>query len=195
MAASHLLYVKAMEKNDFRRHHQALRKEMSREEVLNKSRLISVRLLQLPQLKKADVVFSYNAFGNEVILDPLMFSGWSLALPQVLDKESMVFRQIYEETVFMASAYGVMEPRTGQVIPPTERSVILVPGSCFDRQGNRIGYGAGYYDRILAKYPEAMTIGVCYNHQLVDHLPRQPHDQAVDFIVTEDAFFSTSEVQ
>lgn len=174
-----------MIKNKLRQQHLTLRQAMDQKDVLKKSRKIVSKIMQMAEVQQADTIFSYNAFRNEVILDPVMLNGWQVALPQVINKEAMVFRIIDMDTVFKKSSYGVLEPVNGTVITPTSKSVVLVPGSVFDLDGHRIGYGGGYYDRYLAKHPESLRIGVCYKDQLEGELTASAHDVTMQRIVTE----------
>lgn len=68
---------------------------------------------------------------------------------------------------------------------PDELDVILIPALAFDLAGNRLGQGGGWYDRVLARAPNALKIGVCFDFQIVESVPRQSHDIAMNFIVTE----------
>ena len=75
---------------------------------------------------------------------------------------------------------------TAPIIAPTDLDLILVPGLAFTRDGHRLGHGGGYYDRLLAaRAPRTVTIGICFDLQIVADLPCEPHDQRVDAIVTE----------
>lgn len=174
-----------MIKNKLRLKHLTLRQSMDPKDVLKKSRKIVSKIMLMAEVQQADTIFSYNAFRNEVILDPVLLNGWHVALPQVINKEAMVFRIIDMNTVFEKSSYGVLEPVNGTVITPTSKSVILVPGSVFDLDGHRIGYGGGYYDRYLTKHPEPLKIGVCYKHQLESKLTAYAHDVSMQMIVTD----------
>lgn len=174
-----------MEKNKLRQKHIDIRQSMPRNEVMQKSREIVSTIMQMMEVQTADTLFSYNAFRNEVVLDPILLNGWQVALPQVLNNKGMVFRLIDSETVFKKSKYGVLEPSNGRIVSPTSESVVLVPGSVFDLNGHRIGYGAGYYDRYLKDYPEVLTIGVCYKHQLEPALDLEAHDVTLKRIITE----------
>jgi len=79
-----------------------------------------------------------------------------------------------------------MSPRqVGKPISPNSLDVVVVPGVAFDPDGNRIGYGGGYYDRFLIQVPRAWRIGVCYDLQLIKEVPRADHDVPVDAVVTE----------
>lgn len=71
-------------------------------------------------------------------------------------------------------------------LEPASIDVVIIPGSVFDRQGGRLGYGGGYYDRFLAQAaPQALRVALAYELQLVDAIKLQPHDQLMDWLVTE----------
>lgn len=72
-----------------------------------------------------------------------------------------------------------------QVVDPKDLDVLLVPGVGFDRERFRLGYGWGCYDRFLAKVsPDCLVVGVCFDAQLVESLPHEPHDKPMDFVIT-----------
>jgi 5-formyltetrahydrofolate cyclo-ligase len=83
---------------------------------------------------------------------------------------------------------GVREPRSSGRRPArVERlDAAIVPGVAFDRRGHRLGYGGGHFDRLLARLrPAAVAVGVAFDTQLVEEIPTEPWDRAVDFVVTE----------
>lgn len=88
-------------------------------------------------------------------------------------------------------AYGIQEP-TGDTaaVTPEQIDLIIVPGVAFDTQGNRLGRGKGYYDRILS-HTTATLVGVCYDFQLLDLLPTEIHDVKMQYIVTPNCFINT----
>jgi len=71
-------------------------------------------------------------------------------------------------------------------VPREEIDVVLIPAVAFDRQGRRVGYGGGYYDRFLPEIPRAARIGAAFACQIVAEIPPDPHDVPADWIVTED---------
>lgn len=112
--------------------------------------------------------------------------GMRVALPRVVKSERRM------EAVWVAGpeelapgTMGIMEPRLE--IPsadPRDLELVIVPGLGFDRQGYRLGYGAGYYDRFLPEATTALRIGLTYEQCLVDALPREAHDLPVHYILT-----------
>lgn len=85
-------------------------------------------------------------------------------------------------------AYGILEPdmKVTSLISPSQIDLVVVPGSVFDRQCGRYGYGGGYFDRFLSiEAPQAIRIGLAFSLQLLPEIPLRPHDQRMDIIVTE----------
>ena len=82
-------------------------------------------------------------------------------------------------------AYGIKEP-TGKLFTDyTTIDFIAVPGVAFDRNGNRLGRGKGYYDRLLPRIPQAYKVGICFKFQIVEEIPAEPFDIRMDEIITQ----------
>ena len=80
---------------------------------------------------------------------------------------------------------GILEPTEAEIVSPKEVEVWLVPGLAFTRSGKRLGYGGGWYDRLLCKVPKRVPkIGIAYTFQLVDELPTEPHDIRLTSVVS-----------
>ena len=98
--------------------------------------------------------------------------------------------------------WNILEPprqrwqEAERMIAPAELDLVMVPGVAFDRQGGRLGNGAGYYDRLLGKLrADAVSVGVCYQSQLLPEVIMQAHDQRMDFVLTEQALFDCRQWQ
>ncbi len=91
----------------------------------------------------------------------------------------------YRPSALTSGAFGIAEPVVEDcpVCPPEAIDLMLVPGMAFTREGARLGRGKGFYDRYMAQ-PElqAFRVGVCFAHQLVETLPTEPHDCAIDAV-------------
>lgn len=81
-------------------------------------------------------------------------------------------------------AYGILEPKTVRKADENNIDVILVPGLAFDRNGGRMGFGKGYYDRLLES-SKAVKIGLCYDFQILEKIPTESHDVPMNFVITE----------
>lgn len=159
------------------------------------SSLIGTRLLQLPELTRASTVMTYVSVGTEVatrdLLSRLASLGKTLFIPYCRDMHLQLFRlRSVEELV--PGTLGIPEPppelqadpeRQGR---PEEIDLVLIPGLAFDRYGNRLGQGKGYYDRFLRLLrPTALKLGLAFDCQIVEDLPRTPRDVPVDAVLTE----------
>ena len=147
-------------------------------------------------ISPASTILAYAAFGSELSLDPFITAaldaGKRIAIPAIdWVCKSMGAKQITNlDTDLVAGRYGIRVPREGcPVVEPEQIDVILVPGLAFDRAGNRLGRGAGFYDRYISALKESRhrptLIGVCYHAQVVDSVPTEPHDHRVDRVITE----------
>ena len=112
-------------------------------------------------------------------------AGRRLAVPRV-EGDAMRFYE-YDPRTMRPGAFGIAEPGPeARLCEPRELDLVIVPGTAFTAAGARMGRGRGYYDKYLAQ-PEvhAVKIGVCYAHQLVGELPSEPHDVAMDCVITD----------
>lgn len=112
-------------------------------------------------------------------------TGRRLAVPRV-EGDVMRFYE-YDPRTMRLGAFGIAEPGPeARLCEPRELDLVIVPGTAFTAAGARMGRGRGYYDKYLAQ-PEvhAVKIGVCYAHQLVGELPSEPHDVAMDCVITD----------
>ena len=112
-------------------------------------------------------------------------AGRRLAVPRV-EGDVMRFYE-YDPRTMRPGAFGIVEPGPeARLCEPRELDLVIVPGTAFTAAGARMGRGRGYYDKYFAQ-PEvhAVKIGVCYAHQLVGELPSEPHDVAMDCVITD----------
>ena len=122
------------------------------------------------------------------LLDNLLHSGKQVSAPVVdTDRLTLTPRRIQNvKTELVRHRYGMLEPTSACPIFPTERiELIVVPGIAFDRNGYRLGYGKGFYDRFLSKCPHAVSIGLAYHVQVVADTFPQAWDVPVQHIFTE----------
>ncbi|MHC5305875.1 5-formyltetrahydrofolate cyclo-ligase [Bartonella sp. LJL80] len=137
------------------------------------------------------VVSGFWPIRSEIDPRPVMMAlhkhGFQLALPALIDKTTMVFRSFENESQLVPMGFGTFGP--GQDSVMVEPDCLLVPLASFDKNGNRIGYGAGYYDRAIAQMHRngrnPLLIGFAFDCQQVEHIPAEPHDIPLDRIWTE----------
>lgn len=181
---------------------QKLRTEMlaklssiSKEKHIEKSLVIAARLYEQPEWKKARTVGITLSMAHEVDTYPIIEQAWhsgkQVAVPKC-DRETrtMVFRYItsYEqlETVYMNLKEPVPEITLKAI--PSEIDLMIVPGLAFTQEGDRLGYGGGYYDRYLPSY-NGSTAVLAFSEQLLTEVPLEPNDHKVQKIITDQAVF------
>lgn len=98
----------------------------------------------------------------------------------------------YDPSTLHFGAYNIVEPKGNNITDPCKIELIIVPAIAFDRKGNRIGRGKGYYDRLLPN-TTATKIGVGYDFQLIDNIETEPHDITMDIVITESNIISIPE--
>lgn len=179
-----------MTKELCRKKYLMLRKQMDFHDIANASKKIRQTITEMEIFNHASTIYGYMPFKNEVDVVFLeetskMLLGKPYMIPKVTGKE-MKFYELESYDKLAIGTYGIMEPRGDEKTrEPDGASIVLVPGVCFDEQGYRIGYGGGYYDRLMKKYPEATYIGVCFDEQLIPEIPREPHDRQLHWIITD----------
>lgn len=144
------------------------------------------RVLALPVFDGEGPVSAYWPMRSEAdprpILEALNEKGTVLCLPAIVDG-AMLFRRWAPWEPIVPGGFGTLVPEPAQ--PVVEPAILIVPLAAFDRRGYRIGYGKGYYDRALSELGAATAIGIAYGAQEIAAVPNEPHDQRLDWIVTE----------
>ena len=181
-------------RNELRARILAERDALSSIERKKRSKAISQNLWQLEAFTGASYLFCYVNFRSEVETMPLirqaLVHGKQGAVPLTVVKEKRLIPYvIFDPEKDLQPGYcGIPEPQapTLQIVDPQKIEVVIVPGSVFDKKGGRLGYGGGYYDRFLANQaPQALRIGIAFDMQVVTELSLLPHDQQMDYLVTE----------
>jgi 5-formyltetrahydrofolate cyclo-ligase len=136
---------------------------------------------------------SYAGFGSEIDTLPfnraLLDRGLALVLPRVERAAGglVLYRVRDLDADLVPGVWGIPEPDPLRcmVVPPAAVDWMLLPGLAFDRHGGRLGYGGGYYDRLLPQLPALKRIAAAFECQIVDAVPRGPHDASMDLVITE----------
>lgn len=165
------------------------RNSLPKEEILEKSRKIKDALFNLEQYKKSKIIMFFVSFNSEANTHDMIKESLgrkTLVVPKVMEHEIEPSVIIDFDSLIPSGKFGILEPIELMKIAYKNIDLVLVPGIAFDKEGHRIGYGFGYYDKFLRKVPKAVKIGLCFDFQVVDKVPREEHDVPVDFIVTEE---------
>ena len=163
------------------------RNSLTNEEILENSNKIESRLFCLEVYRKAKVIMFFASFNNEVFTHEMIkksLKSKTVIVPKVLHHE-IEPSLIIDFDNLISGKFGIPEPIELMKIAYKNIDLVLVPGIVFEKEGNRIGYGFGYYDKFLRKVPKAVKIGLAFDFQIVDKIPNEKHDVPVDFIVTE----------
>ena len=185
-----------MEKKEIRKQYKMLRNKMSEMEVKEKSDRICQNIISSNLFQQAEKMLVYAPLGNEVDICPVMEEGWR-------QQKRIAFPKVFGETMryFEISSFSQLEEGTFHVMEPVEtnpidweEALVLVPGVAFDRQGSRMGYGKGYYDRFFEGKTDCVKVGVAYELQVADQLPTEENDLPMEYLVTEKEYGKGNEL-
>lgn len=166
----------ALQKANLRQAMRAAMKALPPQERQRQSRLASGRLCDLPQFQAAGLILAYRAMPHEcdpaLALEAAQARGKRVAFPLCGPAYSLRLFVPLEKDAFRQGVYGIWEPipEKCEEVRPMDLDFIILPGVAFDRSCNRLGNGAGYYDRLLPK-TRAFLAGVCLDIQLVEAVP------------------------
>jgi len=190
-----------MNKSSIRARLLACRKALSAKETATKSETIHTRIRSLPVWNSAKTLLLYLPVNGEVDTWPLFDwareQGCRMLLPCCRKNEPgrMDFFTVMHREELVPGMYNIPEPDRNQcmLIEHPDPEVVILPGVGFDRQGYRLGYGGGYYDRFLARHPmpSALIIGLGFSCQIREELPHDPWDKKVDVVITEEEMIWT----
>ena len=153
-------------------------------------RMLYERTVALKEYERADVILAYYPIKGELnilpIIEHALRHGKKVALPVSKTKDySLVFRFISSLDELALGAYSIPEPPADAQAYKCEcNALCIVPALSFDKEGRRIGYGKGFYDRFLSRF-NGDTLGLCYSSMLSDKIPTEPTDVSVNIVITE----------
>lgn len=174
-----------MNKDDIRRRVKARKRLLDENERQTAARSVFDQLERLAAFMMSDSILAYHSLPDELSTREFL-DKWSsrkrFFLPRVngLDLEILP----YDRTRLRSGAFRIEEPEGDDLSDASQMEMIIVPAVAYDRQGNRIGRGRGYYDRLLST-TRALKVGVAYDFQLFDNLEPDPFDVPVDIVITE----------
>ncbi len=179
-------------KNEFRKILMKKRCNLSKDVVLEKSNLIKKRLFETNEFKQSSTILFYVSYDNEVYTHDMIkecLSKDKHVVVPVTDKENrcLTLSELDSWDDLDYGAYNILEPKKEKIkrISIEKIDLIIVPGVGFDRHGNRMGHGKGYYDRLLEK-AKKVSVGLAFELQIVKNIPTDRNDVPVDMIITEE---------
>ncbi len=172
-----------------------MRDSLAEEDVEHKSKAIRERLYETQEYKTAATVHCYVSIRNEVdtrvIIRDMIRSKISVIVP-VTDVNTKVLRhsRITDIDTLRPGTMGIPQPERVDMkeLDLDKVDLVILPGVAFDRFGNRIGFGGGFYDRFLSEI-DAVKVGLAYEFQIVDKIEADPHDETVDRVITQDRIY------
>jgi len=181
-----------LDKSSLRRKILYSRQSLSIDEWQHKSNLICDRLKNFELFQEAQTVLAYFSFRQEPDLAPLFELDKNWAFPRCVDT-SLIWHLWQPGTELLKGKYGIREPATtAPTISPNTADLILIPTVASDLQGFRLGYGGGFYDRLLS--PErglnVPTIGIVFDFAYGIQIPRDNWDCSLDFVCTETQLYN-----
>lgn len=174
------------------------RNSMSQDEVELKSKKIISKLMKMEEYKKSNTVFVYMDFKNEVqtnnLIKKMLIKGKHVitSYTDTTNTVLILFRLHDIEKDLEVSPFGYLEPKKENLKSVDIKNIdlIIVPGVAFDRQLNRVGFGRGYYDKLLgSKRNDTKAIAIAYEFQVLDKIPYEEHDIKMDMIITEENIY------
>jgi len=148
------------------------------------------RLLALPELAGAGVVLTYAALPSEldpaIAIDTLRERGARIAYTRIEAPGVLAMHEVADGTQLIPGPLSIRQPAVDAPrVAPDEVDAVIVPGVAFDESGARLGYGGGYFDRLLPTLrDDCLRIGVAFDEQLLEEIPAEEHDAYVDVVVT-----------
>lgn len=167
------------DKRALRKHYINIRKALENSYVVKASRDICNQIKHDDLFLMSDSICIYMPINNEVdltyLIDDCLKADKKVYIPKITN--GIMDFYLYEgEDKLIDGYYNIKEPTGNKILSYDEKTLVIMPGVAFSKNGVRLGYGGGYYDTFLSKHTYVKTIAVCYNEQLADKLPYEKHD-------------------
>ncbi len=185
------LRIRAEVKAELRKRMRAIRQQLPAEASAARSSAIVANVIGLPEYASAGVIAGFHPLRGEVdlraLFDRVVADGKALALPRVdLDSNEIVLCRWAPGSPLEEGPYGLREPPPdAEVLAPETVDLVICPALAIDEAGHRIGYGRGYYDRLLPRCARAFACGVAFDFQLISEAPVMPGDVPVAAVITD----------
>lgn len=181
-----------MRKKNLRKEILEKRKELTQNQHEIYSKSIINRILESDFYENAKTIMSFISFGDEVdthfFIKKSIEDGKRIVVPiTISEPRHLKVSHLKNFNELEPGFYNILTPKEEYLrfIDPKEIDLIITPGVVFDREGYRIGYGGGYYDRFLVNLPKVPKVAIAFDLQLIDQVPKEDFDIPVDYIFTE----------
>ncbi len=176
------------EKKELRKYIKALKKQLTDDDRHAQAVIVHQQLEQTGIFKRAKAILFYWAMPDEIPTRAFI-NKWYLQkeiyLPVINGNDLKIVRYEGEHSLVPGDKYGIPEPNGKEIDDENRIEVVVVPGVAFDSNNNRIGRGAGYYDRILNRITGAIKVALAFDFQMVSHVPVEPHDIKMDIVLSK----------
>ena len=175
-----------MDKKELRRQIREKKRAMTEAQIVAASERLGELFLNCPEYQAAKTIYGYLPYNQEVrtvpMLEQAMKDGKRVAVPKCYGDQ---MRFIYmEDLSLVENGYAnIPEPIADEPVADDPTALMLMPGLAFTEEGNRMGYGGGFYDKFLAAEPDHPTVALCYDFQMVDYIPTDDYDIPVDRVL------------
>lgn len=182
-------------KSEIRKEILNIRNNLDVNEATNRSSIIINKLKSSNEYKNSTNIMVYMDFKNEVntkgFIEEALREGKRIIIPYTsIEKVEIIPVEIKDFDDLVMCRFGYLEPKREKIENPfdvKQLDLVVVPGVVFDKKKNRIGFGKGYYDRLLInRKPSAKAIAIAYEFQVLDEVPAEEHDIKMDKIITEE---------
>ncbi len=169
---------------------EVLKKRERIPELMLKARsgIITRTLEQEQVFIRSDLIYVYVSLPLEVDTFGLIKDAWAMgkdvAVPKV-DKDELTFFRLDSFEQLKEGCFHVLEPQNAVFVNPVREGLVIMPGVAFDKRKNRIGYGKGYYDRFLNRYPDHPTCALSFDFAVYEEIPAEEHDRRPDLLITD----------
>ena len=175
-----------MDKKELRKQIRELKRAMSPAQIERASNRLGEQFAASELYQKAKTIYGYLPYNQEVRTVPMLQralrDGKRVAVPKVYGDE-MRFIYLDDFNGIEKGYAGIPEPVADGPVADDPTALVLMPGMAFDKEGHRIGYGGGFYDKFLEKEPNHPTLALCYDFQMLEHLETEEHDIPVDVVI------------
>lgn len=174
----------------------AMRRALSANETESRSFSLKENILSLPEYKNAKKIMAFLAMKGESNLDGFirqaLLDGKEVYIPVCLPERQMEARRLIDMEHFEKGPLGLRNLPAGyEVTSPESLDLVLIPGLAVSQEGIRLGMGAGYYDRYLARVPFEKRVAALWDFQVIPDIPSEPFDQKIAKIVTDKSVIVT----
>ena len=168
-----------MDKKTLRANIRALKRQMTEEQIVSASQELCRQFLKSDEYQNATTIYGYLPYNQEVrttpMLEQALKDGKKVAVPKVYG-DTMRFIYMTDLSQVSKGYAGIPEPVADGPVADDPTALVLMPGLAFTEDGNRMGYGGGFYDKFLAQEPNHPTLALCYRFQMVDAIPTESYD-------------------